>query len=75
MRAEKPDYLAIFPKWLPCFRDGEFPPLLRLEVADNITLGDDVIVLHATPWTRYPLRAAPPATAAAASSSPSPSTP
>jgi hypothetical protein len=56
VRETRPDYLAVFPQWHPCFQDREFPPLLRLEVADNITLGDDEIVLHSTPWTRYPLR-------------------
>ena len=28
----------------------------RVEVAANITLGEDRIVLLATPWSRYPLR-------------------
>lgn len=60
VRDVRPDYLAIFPAWHPCFEPREFPPLLRLEVEDNITLGDDEIVLHSTPWTRYPLRAMPP---------------
>jgi hypothetical protein len=59
VRHARPDYLAVFPRWHPCFSDREFPPLMRLEVEDNITLGDDEIVLHSTPWTRYPLRAAP----------------
>ena len=60
LRATRPDYLAVFPKWLPCVGEPEFTPLLRLEVADNITLGGDVIVLYSTPWTRHPLRRPPP---------------
>ncbi len=62
VRDARPDYLAIFPRHHACFGDGEFPPLLRLDVPGNITLGEDTIVLHATPWTRQPLR---PAAAAA----------
>ena len=56
VRDQRPDYLAIFPSWLPCFTDLEFPPVLRISVPGNITLGGETIVLHATPWTRYPLR-------------------
>jgi hypothetical protein len=56
VREERPDYLAIFPRHHPCFTDAEFPPLLRLDVPGNITLGEGTIVLHATPWTRAPLR-------------------
>ncbi|HEV8631318.1 MAG TPA: hypothetical protein VGV61_13450 [Thermoanaerobaculia bacterium] len=67
VRDRRPDYLAIFPRRHECFDDSEFPPLLRLEVPDNITLGEDTIVLHATPWTRYPLGPAPPSGSAAAS--------
>jgi hypothetical protein len=56
VREARPDYLAIFPRHHPCFTDAEFPPLLRLSVPGNITLGEETIVLHATPWTRHPLR-------------------
>jgi hypothetical protein len=59
VRAERPDYLAIFPRRHACFPAAEFPPLLRLDVPGNITLGEGTIVLHATPWTRHPLRTAP----------------
>jgi len=59
VRDERPDYLAIFPRHHSCFPDAEFPPLLRLEVPDNVTLGESTIVLHATPWTRQPLRTPP----------------
>lgn len=75
VRAARPDYLAVFPRWLPCLDGREFPLLLRLEVPGNVTLGDDQIVLHATPWTRYRLRAptvpaAPPVTGDAPGATP-----
>jgi hypothetical protein len=75
LRVARPDYLAIFPGWLPCVGPPDFPELLRLEVPDNITLGDDVIALHATPWTRHALRRPPPAPPAAPAGEPSPSRP
>lgn len=59
VREEKPDYLAIFPRRHACFPDAEFPTLLEIEVPGNITLGEGTIVLHATPWTRQPLRTPP----------------
>jgi hypothetical protein len=59
VREERPDYLAIFPRRHACFPDAEFPRLLEIEVPGNITLGEGTIVLHATPWTRQPLRTPP----------------
>jgi hypothetical protein len=59
VRAARPDYLAIFPRHHACMSDEEFPPLLQLEVPDNITLGEGTIVVHSAPWTRYPLRPPP----------------
>ena len=59
VRERRPDYLAIFPRHHACFSDSEFPPLLKLEVPGNVTLGEGTIVLHATPWTRQPLRTPP----------------
>jgi hypothetical protein len=58
VRETQPDYLAVFPARYRCFPAGEFPTVLRLEVPDNVTLGEGEIVLRATPWTRYPLRSA-----------------
>jgi hypothetical protein len=55
-RETRPDYLVVFPGRYRCFPAGDFPTLLRLEVPDNVTLGEGEIVLRATPWTRYPLR-------------------
>lgn len=53
----RPDYLVVFPKWYPGLdRSGsEFQRLYQLEVANNITMGDDEIVVYSTPWVRYPL--------------------
>jgi hypothetical protein len=53
----RPDYLVVFPKWYPGLdREGsEFRRLYQLEIADNITMGDDEIVVYSTPWARYPL--------------------
>jgi hypothetical protein len=59
VRERRPDYLAIFPRHHACFSDAEFPPLLKIEVPGNVTLGEGTIVLHATPWTRQPLRTPP----------------
>jgi hypothetical protein len=59
VRERRPDYLAIFPRHHSCFSDEEFPPLLKLEVPGNVTLGEGTIVLHATPWTRQLLRTPP----------------
>jgi hypothetical protein len=57
VRTVRPDYLATFPRHHACFPEAEFPLLLRIDVEDNITLGEGTIVFRSTPWTRYPLRA------------------
>ena len=59
VRERRPDYLAIFPRRHACFPEAEFPRLLAIEVPGNITLGEDTIAVHATPWTRQPLRTPP----------------
>lgn len=59
VREQRPDYLAIFPRRHACFPQSEFPALLEIEVPGNVTLGEGTIVLHATPWTRQPLRSSP----------------
>lgn len=57
----QPDYLVIFPAWFPNLsRDPRFQPVHMIEVKDNITLGDGLIMVYATPWTRHPLRDAAP---------------
>lgn len=57
LEAERPDYVVVFPTWLPGIeRDERFTPLVSLVIPDNRTMGGDEIVLYATPWTRYPLR-------------------
>jgi hypothetical protein len=81
VRDRQPDYLAVFPSWHRCFESAEFPRLLAVEVRGNITLGDDEIVLLATPWTRLPLRRpagapqAPPPPAASLPATPPPAVP
>ncbi|HSL83174.1 MAG TPA: hypothetical protein VLF66_10370 [Thermoanaerobaculia bacterium] len=54
----RPDYLMVFPDWLPAVAapGSPFRPLHAVRVPGNITLGGDLIVLYSTPWTRYPLR-------------------
>lgn len=53
----RPDYIAVFPRWVPGLeRDPRFHAVYRLPIPDNHTMGDDQIVVYATPWTRYPLR-------------------
>ncbi len=65
----RPDYLVIFPSWLPSLSlDPRFRPLHVIRVQGNITMGGDEVVVYATPWTRYPLREP----AAPTSSSPDP---
>ena len=53
----RPDYLVIFPAWLPTLsQDPRFRPLYIIRIRDNITMGGDEVVVYATPWTRYPLQ-------------------
>jgi hypothetical protein len=56
----RPDYVAVFPRWVPGLGgDPRFPPVFSLPIPNNITMGDNEIVVYATPWTRFPLRAVP----------------
>lgn len=50
----RPDYLVIFPGWFPeLAADGaSFPEVHRIVIPDNITMGDNYIVVLQTPWTR-----------------------
>jgi hypothetical protein len=53
----RPDYVAIFPAWLPALRDDpRFRAVYRLKLRDNKTMGGAELVIYSTPWTRYPLR-------------------
>jgi hypothetical protein len=55
-----PDYIAIFPRWLPRLESLlSLKPVLRLHIANNITMGGDDVVVYSTPWTRQPLRRLP----------------
>jgi hypothetical protein len=56
----RPDYIAIFPAWLPGLAtELGLRPVLRLRIPGNITMGSDELVVYSTPWTRYPLRPLP----------------
>jgi len=56
LERHRPDYVAIFPEWLPQLAaDPRFEPLYVLPIPDNRTMGGDEIALFATPWTRFPL--------------------
>ncbi|HVR08266.1 MAG TPA: hypothetical protein VMW75_09480 [Thermoanaerobaculia bacterium] len=58
--ARRPDYVAIFPAWLPHLAsDLGLRPVLRLRVPGNRTMGSDELLVYSTPWTRYPLRRLP----------------
>jgi hypothetical protein len=58
--ARRPDFVAIFPAWLPHLAaDLGLRPVLRVRLADNRTMGSSELVVYSTPWTRYPLRRLP----------------
>jgi hypothetical protein len=58
--SRRPDYVAIFPAWLPHLAaELRLQPVLRLRVAGNKTMGSDELVVYSTPWTRYALRRLP----------------
>lgn len=56
LEARRPDYLVVFPSWVPgLVRDPRFRPVHGFTIPNNITMGGDEIGVFATPWTRYPL--------------------
>jgi hypothetical protein len=57
----RPDYLVVFPAWFPELvrTGGPFRPVYQLTIANNITMGGDLLVVYSTPWTRYPLASTP----------------
>jgi hypothetical protein len=58
--ARHPDYIAIFPAWLPHLPEIlDLKPLLRLRIEHNITMGANELVIYGTPWTRFELRRLP----------------
>jgi hypothetical protein len=63
LEQRQPDFVAVFSSWFPAVDRApqRFPPLLRIPIPVNITMGGDELVLYGTPWTRYPLRDVPPA--------------
>ncbi len=51
----RPDYVVVFPKWLPALdSDPRFQAIHRLEIPDNITMGDDEIVVYALSYNPAP---------------------
>lgn len=61
LEQRQPDYVAVFSQWFPILDrlPERFPPLHRIRIAANITMGGDELVVYGTPWTRYPLRDVP----------------
>lgn len=58
LAARHPDYLVIFPSWVPWVaHDARFHAVYGFAIPNNITMGGNEIVVFATPWTRYPLAA------------------
>ncbi len=56
----RPDYVVVFPAWVPAVtRDPRFRLVGSLAIPNNITMGDDSLGIWATPWTRAPLRRLP----------------
>ena len=58
--ARQPDFVVIFPAWLPHLAaELGLRPLLRVGWPDNRTMGSNELVVYSTPWTRYTLRRLP----------------
>lgn len=53
----RPDYLVVFPDFVPFLaRPGlSFRLVHEIAIGDNITMGGDRLALYATPWNRHPL--------------------
>ncbi len=58
LAARRPDYLVVFPEFLPFLARPElsFRLVREIRVPDNITMASDRIALYSTPWTDQPLR-------------------
>jgi hypothetical protein len=53
----RPDYIVIFPSWLPHLAEYlGLRPLLSVRIGGNVTMGSDLLIVYATPWTRVRLR-------------------
>lgn len=57
----KPDYLVVFPQSYPQLTSARygFRKIQGFPVRHNVTMAGDELAIFATPWTRYPLAAAP----------------
>ena len=54
--SRRPDYIAIFPAWLPAVdKSPEFQRVYDLTIENNRTMGANELVVYRTPWTRFPL--------------------
>ncbi len=57
LEQERPDYLIVFPRsypWLTGAAPG-FDEVKGFEIANNVTMAGDELVIFSTPWTRFPL--------------------
>ena len=54
IEARRPQYVVVFPRWLPLFeRERErFPARARFRIEGNVAMAGDELVVYATPWTR-----------------------
>ncbi len=58
LERRRPDYLVVFPRFVPFLSRPElsFGLVREIAIANNITMADDRLALYATPWNRHPLR-------------------
>ncbi len=61
LEERRPDFIIVFPNWFafPSRHPESFHPLRTITIPDNITMGDEMMVLYDTPWTLHPLVAVP----------------
>ncbi|MEZ5332953.1 MAG: hypothetical protein R2991_13095 [Thermoanaerobaculia bacterium] len=54
LERRRPDYLVVFPRFVPFVEAPgvSFRLLHEVEIPGNITMGDDRIAVYSTPWTR-----------------------
>jgi hypothetical protein len=54
--ARRPDYIIVFPAWLPAVDQSPlFERVYDLHIENNRTMGASELVVYRTPWTRFPL--------------------
>ena len=54
IEAERPEYVVVFPRWLPLLESQpqRYPPRARFRIERNVAMAGDELVIYATPWTR-----------------------